>query len=263
MHIIAFNRHWIINWRWLLLTFTAFLILIGLAVWQWQRAIEKTTILQRLSQSQQVSASSAQQLQTLTPEMADGLQITASAHWLSPVVWLLDNQMLQGRIGYDVIVPMQLDDTHKIVLINLGWVAAPVHRSELPEVNIPNRFIVHGIVRTHIGGFRLGNNIENNGRWPMRIQQIDIDELKSTLPNVAGELYAGIVHQSQDSPYLVHYQPVVISPDRHRAYALQWGLLAMVVVIIALAASLKKDGLQEGVSLHNKLTEKESTNAKQ
>jgi cytochrome oxidase assembly protein ShyY1 len=29
-------------------------------------------------------------------------------------------------------------------------------------------------------------------------------------------------------------------PERHRAYALQWGLLAIAVLVIALAASAKK-----------------------
>jgi surfeit locus 1 family protein len=237
MHIIALNRCWVIYWRWLLVTIVVVALLLGLAMWQWARAANKAQLLQRLEQLQQAGAVSARALTELTPAQADGLLIGAQAHWVAPVVWLLDNQMLQGKIGYDLIVPMQLDATGEIVLINLGWLAAPRERAQLPVPSVPARFTIQGVVRTHLGGFRLGKNTENNGRWPRRIQQIDLPDLSAQLKQ---SLYAGIIYQQQNSPYAVHYQPVVMLPERHRAYALQWALLAIAVLVIALAASAKK-----------------------
>lgn len=238
MDIIALNRCWVIHLRWLLVTLMVVAALLGLAFWQLQRAAYKTELLQRFAQLQQSGAVNAQTIKNLTQELADGLQISASAHWLSPGIWLLDNQMLQGRIGYDVIVPMQLNTTGEIFLVNLGWVAAPMDRAQLPRVNVPTQFNLQGVLRVHPGGFRLGKNSEPNGRWPMRIQQIDIDELSAYLKQ---PLYSGIIYQLHNTPYVVHYKPVVMSPERHRAYALQWVLLAVAVIIIAFAASLKRD----------------------
>lgn len=246
MHIIAFNRHWVVDWRWLFISLLAISLLMGLSYWQWQRALGKAQLIQRLSQSQQLGAASAEQLRQLTPGSADGLQLRELAHWLSPRVWLLDNRLFHGQIGYDVIVPMQLHTTKDILLIDLGWIAAPRDRAQLPSVEVPAEFMIQGVLRTQLGGIRLGKNIEDQGIWPMRIQQIDIAELSATLPR---EAYPGLVYQLRESPYKIHYQAVVMGPDRHRAYALQWALLALAVAIIGLAASCKKlASAEQGVS---------------
>jgi surfeit locus 1 family protein len=237
MQIIAFNRCWVIHWRWVSVVLIAFAILMGLSIWQLQRAANKTEILQRLAQLQQAGPVTAQHIHGLSPAAADGLNVTAEARWLSPSVWLLDNQIVKGRIGYNVIVPMQLSDTADVVLVNLGWVAATAKREELPQIDVPKRLQIDGILRTRIGGIRLGQNFEDNGRWPMRIQQIDFEALSASLKQ---PLYPGIIYQLQNSPYLVHYQSVVMPPERHRAYALQWFLLALAVLVVALAASAKK-----------------------
>jgi surfeit locus 1 family protein len=237
MHIIALNRCWVIRWRWLAITLIVIVLLLSLAFWQLQRANYKTELLARLARLQSMGAISALQLQGLAAAQADGVQIVTQAYWHAPYVWLLDNQMLQGRIGYDVIVPMQLEVTGNLVLINLGWVAAPVDRTQMPVLDIPEHLNIRGVLRTHLGGFQIGNNTEPNAHWPMRIQRVDPIEFSVLLQQ---PLYRGIIYQLKNTPYVAHYQPVVMPPERHRAYALQWGLLAVAVIIIALAASLKR-----------------------
>ncbi len=237
MHIIALNRCWVIYWRWLLVTIIVVVLLLALAMWQLSRATEKTQLLERLQQLQQAGAVSAQTLVDLTPAQADGLPITTQGQWVEPAIWLLDNQMLHGKIGYDVIVPVRLNATETTVLINLGWLAAPKDRAQLPEVNVPTQLVIQGIVRTRLGGFRLGKNSESQVQWPMRIQQVDVRELSASLKQ---PLYSGIIYQQQNTPYIVHYRPVVMPPERHRAYALQWALLALAALVIALVASAKK-----------------------
>lgn len=247
MNIIAFNRRWVIYLRWLVVTLITFSLLMGLAFWQLQRAEYKTQLSERLALLQKAGTTNAEQLQNLKPESADGLHLTVPAHWLAPHVWLLDNQIVQGRVGYDVLAPFQLNTSDEIFLVNLGWVAAPLNRNQLPKINIPAQFTIKGILRTQFGGIRLGQNMEDSGRWPMRIQQIDINELNTHLKH---SLYSGVIYQLQSSPYVVHYQTMVMSPDRHRAYALQWSLLALAVIIIALAASLKNENSQAEESIN-------------
>ncbi len=237
MQIIAFNRCWVIHLRWLIITLIAASILFGLSAWQLKRAAGKAQLLQHLAQIQQDGPVTAQAIHSLLPEVADGLNVTAQAHWLAPAVWLVDNQIVKGQVGYDVLVPMQLDATADVILVNLGWLAAPGTRGQLPSVNVPANFNIQGMLRTHFGGIRLGQNFEDNGQWPMRIQQLDLETLGSYLKR---PLYAGVIYQLQNSPYVVHYQTVVMPPERHRAYALQWFLLALAVLIVALAASAKK-----------------------
>ena len=45
-------------------------------------------------------------------------------------------------------------------------------------------------------------------------------------------------------------RPVVLPPARHRAYALQWGLLALAVVAVALAASARRVPAVSGEIAH-------------
>jgi len=234
LEIIAFNRCWAMTPRWLLNSLLAFTILAGLSLWQLQRAVEKTHLLEQLAKSEESGVYAADYVQTLPLKQADGRQVVGRGHWLLPQVWLVDNQVVKGRVGYDVIVPVQLDSVGQPMLVNLGWVAAPAGRERLPHVQVPSVIEVRGLLRTQLGGFRLGQNIEDNGSWPMRIQQVYVPALDRYMRSA---LYPGLVYQMEASPFLIHYQPVVISPERHRAYALQWGLLAFAVLVVAVAAS--------------------------
>lgn len=245
MEIIAFNRRWAMTPRWLLNSLLAFTLLAGLSLWQLQRAAEKTHLLEQLAKSEESGVYAADYVQTLPLTQADGRQVVGRGRWLSPQVWLVDNQVVKGRVGYDVLVPVQLDSVGQPMLVNLGWVAAPAGRERLPHVQIPAVIEVRGLLRTQLGGFRLGQNIEDNGSWPMRIQQVYVPALDRY---VRSALYPGLIYQMEASPFLIHYQPVIISPERHRAYALQWGLLAFAVLVVSLAASSRPLEKIEGPS---------------
>lgn len=234
MEIIVLNRRWVFKLSVWIGVLAAVGLLIGLAVWQWHRAAEKAQLLERLAQRATAEQIAIDILQAFPMSEADGLPVKGRARWLQPQLWLLDNQMIDGRIGYDVIIPVRLAHDTQPMLVNLGWVPAPTNRDALPVVIPPAEFEVQGLLRTHLGGFSLGQNLEKTGHWPMRIQRVKIDELN---PLMREPLYTGVIYQTQGSPYKIHYQPVVILPERHRAYAVQWAVLAVAVLLVALAAS--------------------------
>jgi surfeit locus 1 family protein len=117
----------------------------------------------------------------------------------------------------------------------------------LPTPVIPSQLRVHGLLRTELGGLLLGTNLEDHGHWPMRIQRADPAQLAVWL---AVPLAPGLIYQQQASPFHIHYRPVVLPPARHRAYALQWGLLALAVVAVALAASARRVPAVSGEIAH-------------
>jgi len=250
MTIIAFNRYWVVRWPWVLINVLVLALLLGLSFWQWQRAAEKMQTLARIADWQQQGAVDIARLSTINATVRDGIQVDFNGRWLAPMVWLVDNKMVNGRIGYDVLVAVEdtsTPDSDSVLyfartrpaalLVNLGWVAAPLQRDFLPAVNIPAEFRVQGIFRTRITGVLLGANIENKGVWPMRIQQVDVESLSAYLNH---PLVKGVTYQEKNSPFLIHYRPVILPPERHKAYALQWFLLAVAVVVIALLASARK-----------------------
>ena len=241
MTIIAFNRYWVVRWPWVMANLFVVTILLGLSFWQWQRAAEKSHTLARIASWQQQGAINLMRLSSINPGEQDGVQLQFNARWLSPMVWLVDNQMVDGRIGYDVLIAVEdvtaNSSARSALLVNLGWVVGPLDRNSLPSIDVPEELKVDGIFRTRIKGVLLGKNIEDKGTWPMRLQQVDIESLNSwiQLP-----LVNGLAYQGKNSPYLHHYNPVILPPERHKAYALQWFLLALAVIVIALAASSRK-----------------------
>lgn len=237
MQIQLFKMDFIVRWWLVLITLAAFAILIKLAYWQWFRAEQKELQLVQIAQWQQRGAPDWSTLLTYSMAELDGAPIQASARWLAPTIWLIDNKLWQGQPGYDVLIPVQLTPNTPALLVNLGWIAAPASRQQLPEVAVPEQLQLQGLLRTKLGDFRLGDNLEPQGRWPMRVQTIDPPSLAQT---VDYPLFAGVFYQ-QHTPFVYRYQPVVLPPEKHRAYALQWLLLAVAVVIVAIAASVRKD----------------------
>lgn len=244
MRIKLANQYFALNKLWVVVTVTAFAILINLAWWQLTRAEQKEMQLQRLAELQAEGPIGYQQLRELQARGLDidGMLLQDDGQWLSPYIWLRDNQIVNGRVGYDVIIPVQLAPAREVLLVNLGWIAAPAQRNILPTPEIPASLQITGLLRTEPGGVILGQNVEDNGSWPMRIQQVNFEQLDALMPE---PIFPALIYQQQSDHFVSHYQPVVMLPEKHRGYALQWFLLAVAVLGVALAASHQGPALKE------------------
>lgn len=273
MKISAFGHCWVLHWPWVLAVLAVAAVPAGLSVWQWQRGEEKSATLARIAHWELEGAVGLARLAELAdaPGRAaagvtsrgsdatsgaagarawratvDGVQLDFEARWIAPMVWLVDNRIVDRRPGYDVVIAVEdMDEVRtagssgaapRAALVNLGWIAAEGGRDALPVPAIPSRLRVQGIFRTDVTGLLLGANVEDHGGWPMRVQQADPAQLAAWL---AVPLAPGLIHQQQASPFHIHYRPVVLPPERHRGYALQWGLIALAVIGVALAASAR------------------------
>ena len=241
MRFKLFGRYFGIHKVWLLITVTAFAILSKLGFWQLQRAEEKAIQISQLAQLQQQGTLNWQQLAGLTANEADGVLFAGQGRWLQPYVWLLDNQIVEGKVGYDVIIPVHHTAASSLLLVNLGWVAGGNDRSVFPELTIPPQLSLHGLIRSEVGGFRLGANTEKDG-WPQRIQQPELEQMAAQLPVNALPF---MLFQQGDSPFLPHYNAVVMPPEKHHGYAFQWFMLAIAVVAVAIAAARRSGSENE------------------
>ncbi len=245
MQIRLFNQNFILRWWLVVITLAAFALLIKLSLWQWARGEEKQQHLTQIQHWQLQGAPAFSELSGYAEADVDGAPLSGTAQWLSPVIWLVDNQIWQGKAGYDVLIPVRVAASQvgrsaplgPVLLVNLGWIAAPDSRAQLPQIAVPSQIQLQGVLRTKLGAFRLGDNLEDKGSWPMRVQTIDVPSLATTITE---PLFNGVFYQQQ-SPFLYHYQPVVLPPEKHRAYALQWLLLAVAAVMVAMAASYQKE----------------------
>lgn len=257
MKISAFGHCWVLRWPWVLALMMVAAVPAGLSVWQWQRAEDKRATLARIAHWEREGAVGLARLaQRSAATNGDGMRLDFTARWIAPMVWLVDNRIVDRRPGYDVVIAVEDADALRAAgsgvaahaaLVNLGWIAAEGGRDVLPVPAIPAQLRVQGIFRTDVGGLLLGANVEDGGRWPMRIQQADPAQLAAWL---AVPLASGLIHQQQASPFHIHYRPVVLPPERHRGYALQWGLIALAVIGVALAASARRLPVESGEIVH-------------
>lgn len=220
-----------------LITVTAFLLLSKLAWWQWQRAAEKTQQLQQISAWQQQDGVLLQQLSATDLARFDGAPLQGEAVWLAPYLWLVDNQVLNGVVGYDVLIPVQTHNDGPVLLVNLGWTAGSADRASLPEISVPATFALNGVLRSAPRPFVLGLNVEQSQKYPQRVQAI----VPADLAEASGLAMLDAVFYQQQSQFQPHYRPVILPPEKHRAYAVQWALLAVAVVLVAFAVRSRKE----------------------
>ncbi len=213
--------------RWIVLIFTLGVsaCLCKLALWQWQRAAEKEAWLAHSAAVQLAAPLTLAVLDWRYPDRLDGVPLRGTVKWVPPYVWLLDNQVAEHEVGYDVLIPVRADNHSPLLLVNLGWLPAPADRQQLPRPAIPTVLELEGLLRTKPGGILLGQNIET-GPYPNRLQSIRVDALSQ----IIGSPLADAVFYQKSSPFVYHYQQNVMPPEKHRAYALQWLGLALVVL---------------------------------
>ena len=90
----------------------------------------------------------------------------------------------------------------------------------------------------NLQGFTLADEIGAEQGWPKRIQGIDLAILSTQL---AMPLQGFIGYRNEaDGIATPHYQSVVMGPDKHYAYAVQWLLIGLACVVIAYFAMRRR-----------------------
>ena len=110
-------------------------MLVKLGLWQLARGEEKTMLLAQMEARQSLLPLSFEQLQLKSDkEGVTGYRLQVHAIPASSQVWLLDNQIYQGQVGYLAFQPLQVTAGQPWLLVELGFVAASSHRDEFPHI---------------------------------------------------------------------------------------------------------------------------------
>ena len=155
---------------------------------------------------------------------------------------LLDNRTYQGYAGYHVLTPLQLVDSKDVVLVNRGWVPVGKSRAVLPEIpGTSGEVLVDATIKLPPKRlFRLGTIDEANTAWPKVVQQVEMGSLEQLL-GVTLEPLILLLEKDDEFGFIRDWKPVYgVTPDKHRAYAVQWFSLAMVLLIIYIGVNTKR-----------------------
>ena len=219
---------------WLTFTIIVFAALVKLSLWQQSRGLEKQQRLARIAQLSQQSPLTLKQIVSLSnksvAENINDYPITMSGDFDKDVIFLLDNQVEKGSLGYRVF---QLVHSGQYkVLVNLGWVQGSINRQELPNFSaITGKHNFTGHIRLMETGIMLMEQDLTHVAWPLRVQQI---ELKKFARLINGSLLPFVIYvdEKEELGYKKNWHPIVMPPEKHQAYAVQWAGLAIAWVVL-------------------------------
>lgn len=209
-----------------LLIIGVFLLLSMLSFWQWQRGEDKAVLLARLAARAALPALDWAEAGRSSADVADR-QVRLSGRFLPDYRVALDNRMHQGRAGLDIYMAFLPEGSDRAVLVDIGW--APTDRDGGPavphrvpvvtelsgHVRLPSPFVTFGGPELRAGLWRVGRL--EPAVWAARWRQA----LTPWVLEPSAALSGGHEYSAVAAPV------VAITPERHRAYAFQWAMLAL------------------------------------
>ena len=235
------GRFWLIT----LVALFGIALTLALARWQLGRAAQKEALQAAMAEQAALPALDGNQLFSHLPGDAQRASrevepllhrsVVLTGRWLPAHTVYLDNRQMQGRPGFFVCTPLQLEPGGSVVLVQRGWVPRNFEaRTQLPPVHTPPGLVqVHG--RLALPPSRLldfGRGATAPGSSRIR-QNLDLAAFRAEtrLP-----LADWTVQQTGPASegLLRDWPPVALGIEKHYGYALQWfglsGLIALLYV---------------------------------
>jgi len=218
----------------------AALAVIALAVslgnWQTRRAEEKLALGRDLDAAARHTVLALPSLQ-VDARNYEFRHISARGEYSSQHTILLDNKVLRGNAGYQVLTPLRLTGSDMYVLVNRGWVAAGLRRDILPQIRTPAGVqSVEGIAVVPSSRiFELAANTEERSVWQNLV-------LARYTKWSGLKLQPFVLQQTSDSAdgLVREWLRPDTGADMHRGYAFQWYALAATALIFYVAFSFKR-----------------------
>lgn len=174
-------------------------------------------------------------------------QLQITGHFLNEHQIYLDNQIVQGQVGYRVITPFQPIGQSKMLLVDRGWIPLGKSRNELPTIKpeLSEQTLV-GTINLPVNGLQLNQLFNKTPEktmdqisWPRRVQGIAFENLESLLLQ---KLYPFILQLNPEDPMGFNIQPITFNPppSRHLGYAIQWLIMAAALLSYYLVINLHR-----------------------
>ncbi len=232
------NR-WRFRWPGWIVTLAAVAVIavcVSAGNWQTRRAEYKEALAAQLDQR---AAAPVAALDAATIDAQDTAfrRVRARGAYVPEKGILLDNRVLNGRVGYEVLMPLRIEGSDMHVLVNRGWAAAPPTRAELPKVPTPSGVQeVEGVaVLPPERVFELGDGdpagavwqhflMERYERWSgLKLQPVIVQQTSDAADGLARE-----------------WARPDTGVQKHRGYALQWYLFAILTLILYVSLNLRR-----------------------
>lgn len=178
------------------------------------------------------------------PKKADLLPVRLVGHYDSSQTFLLDNRVMNGRVGFWVLKPFDDTNLGEYVLVNRGFVPMGRTRHDMPDIPAMAPHSNMAVGHVHVADTDREKKPESDTSSlgsGVTIVEVASPRLISRL--MGKPFYPHVVRLARSDPNaLPRFWPVtMMMPSRHRGYAAQWFLMAVAVVIAWSAVSFKRE----------------------
>lgn len=221
-------------WYWLIAYILLVSLLCRLGFWQLSRAEQKQLWIDQQAQAMQAAPVDLNQLPTNDPQKYQPVKV--KGRFDSQHTILLDNQISEGRPGYWVFTPFRYDAQRPAVLINRGWIAMNPDRSQLPVIETPEQALTL-VGRSNdfpLPGIELKNADQPTGGWPAVVQILKPAVMAHFVGYMLADFQLELSPDAEAGFKRQWQQQVVIPPEKHRAYAVQWFGLALTLTLLSI-----------------------------
>jgi len=211
---------------------------LALSAWQIGRGFEKKAE-QDAFESQSGFASWSDGM-----EIRSFQKLKATGHFDGERQFLLENIIINSRLGYYVLTPLSVADDTPLLLINRGWFERSSEELDVDSLVLPpDRVTVRGRAGSlPKAGYRMGEAIPADAAWPKRAVYPITDEIAAALGEPV-QPFVLLLDPEDSYGFFRHWIPEEMGPGRHYAYALQW--FAMGIVLAGLLIwNFRKRGLE-------------------
>jgi len=152
---------------------------------------------------------------------------------------LLDNMVHNGQAGYQVLTPLRIGAT--AVLVNRGWLRSDPDRSVLPNVTVTDK--IRNVTGRQYRLPRVGLALESaaapvHSNKPVRLSFPTVAEITAQV-GFPVHNYQLLLDSTEADGYTREWRPALMSPEKHLAYAIQWFMMAITIVIIYVALTIR------------------------
>lgn len=222
-----------------MLYFTLIALLLSLGFWQLGRAEQKKMFLNK----QQLSARKVEIKLTEDAELEkiEYRKVELTGYYDYKQQYLIDNQIVNGQVGYFVLTPFKIKGVGLSILVNRGWVVLNKNRLILPDIPVDGvkRTISGRVKHFPVVGIQLaGAEIPTKG-WPSVVQVVDSHVLAKKLGYPLFSFQIELDQEMSDGYSREWKKNTIIPPEKHVAYAVQWFGLALTLTVLFIGFSRK------------------------
>lgn len=211
------------------------ILMINMGFWQLRRAQEKEQMLELLADDNITVINEKAQIKNL-PRYAN---IQLNGHYLNSPQLLLDNQVNNGEQGYHVFTPFLVDELNLYLMVNRGWIAKSKMNPDVLKVETEEMQILGKLNTPPQVGIQLGEIALDKNKPQQVMTYFDKEKVSGFLHETLCKSLKCVVSQKilwlqndQVQGFKRDWNPVVMLPSKHIAYAVQWFAMTFVLIVI-------------------------------